>query len=70
MVLYCDFEASQSTSMDLPGVSAEHNVTGFCIKPVTRPELPEIDTITYSGENAIEKFFEEITKFREGLKKK
>ena len=54
MVLYCDFEASQSTGVgvDLPGVSAEHNVTGFCIKP-----------ITYSGENAIEKFFEEITKF-------
>lgn len=65
MVLYCDFEASQSTGVgvDLPGVSAEHNVTGFCIKPVTRPELPEIDTITYSGEDAIPKFFEEITKF-------
>ena len=65
MVLYCDFEASQSTGVgvDLPGVSAEHNVTGFCIKPVTRSELPQLDTITYSGENAIEKFFEEITKF-------
>ena len=65
MVLYCDFEASQSSTagVDLPGVSPEHNVTGFCIKPVTRPELPEIDTVTYSGEDAIQKFFEEITKF-------
>ena len=65
MVLYCDFEASQSSTMgvDLPGVAAKHNVTGFCIKPVTRSELPQLDTITYSGENAIEKFFEEITKF-------
>ena len=63
MVLYCDFESSQS-SVDLPtGVSAEHNVTGFCIKPVTRSELPQLDTIIYSGENAIEKFFEEIKKF-------
>ena len=65
MVLYCDFEASQSSTMgvDLPGVAAKHNVTGFCIKPVTRSELPQLDTITYSGENAIEKFFKEITKF-------
>ena len=47
MVLYC--ESSQS-SVDLPtGVGAEHNVTGFCIKPVTRSELPQLDMIIYLG---------------------
>ena len=59
MVLYCDFESSQA---DING-TAEHKVTGFCIKPVTRLGLPTLDTITYAGTDAIEIFFKEITKF-------
>ena len=59
MVLYCDFESSQT---NING-TAEHKVTGFCIKPVTRFGLPTLSTITYAGTDAIQIFFKEIKKF-------
>ena len=62
MALYCDFEAAQSHENG-NDAAAEHKLTGFCIKPVTRFGLPKLNTITYSGKEPIDTFFKEITKF-------
>ena len=65
LVLYCDFESSNTEVNRQKGdstIDSEQHVTGFCITPVTIPELPDMDPITYTGPDALEKYYEEVKK--------
>ena len=66
LVLYCDFECSNKEVNLKKGEStleSEQVVTGFCITPVTIPELPDMAPVPYTGPDALTKYYEEVKKF-------
>ena len=66
LVLYCDFESCNKEVNLKKGEStldSEQVVTGFCITPVTIPELPDMDPVEYTGDDALQRYYEEVKKF-------
>lgn len=66
LVLYCDFECSNKEVNQKKGEStldSEQVVTGFCITPVTIPELPDMDPVLYTGPDALKRYYKEVEKF-------
>ena len=57
--LVCDFEAYLS-KVDNPSIVNRHEVAGFCLHRMTKHTVYQIEPKVYSGERAIEHFFDII----------
>ena len=73
LVLYADFEAFQETeevtdlrNTDKREILTEHKASGFAIVPVLHKDIDaELEASYYTGENAMERFFDELERIDE-----